>query len=419
MTELYALVDCNNFYASCERVFNPRLEGCPIVVLSNNDGCVVARSNEAKELGIQMGVPFFRIRKTVEENRVWAFSSNYTLYGDMSRRVMNTLASFTPNIEVYSIDECFLDLGRFYRLNVERFAWEIKNTVRQWTGIPVSIGIAPTKTLAKLANRLAKKQAGVLMLTEASAIEEVLKKTEVGDVWGIGGQYARKLKGFGIHTAWDLRNASDGFAKKHLSVVGLRLVKELRGESCLELEMVASPKKNICTSRGFGRPVTQLGELTEATATYAAKCAYKLRKQKSRAGALTVFVMTNPFGTGPQYHNSRTVQLPVPSNCDLELTHYATLALGTLFREGYTYKKTGVIVSEITSATSTQLYLLDPVDREKRERLMATLDYLSGKMGRDIVKVATQGTDKPWALKSEMRSPCYTTNVREVLTVRI
>jgi DNA polymerase V len=377
---------------------------------------VIARSNEAKALGIPMGEPLFKVRRMVEENRVRVFSSNYTLYGDMSRRVVNTLATFTPNLEVYSIDECFLDLGRFYRKDAGQYAREIRETVRQWTGIPVSVGVAPTKTLAKLANRLAKKQDGVLVLTDQGSIEEALRKTEVGDVWGIGGQYARKLDGFGIHTAWDLRNANDAFVKKHLSVVGLRLVKELRGEPCLELEMVSEPKKNICTSRSFGAPVTRSDELREATAAYAARCAQKLRRQKSRAGALTVFVMTNPFGQGPQYHNSRTVQLPVPSNCDLELTHYASLALGTLYREDYSYKKSGVIVTEITPATSTQLDLLD---RERRERLMATVDRLSVRMGRDTVKVASQGTRKKWAIKSEMRTPCYTTNLRDVLTVRI
>ncbi|MFD2245212.1 Y-family DNA polymerase [Pontibacter ruber] len=422
MTSLFALVDCNNFYASCERVFDPKLEGKPIVVLSNNDGCIIARSNEAKALGIQMGEPAFKAKDVIEQHDVQVFSSNYTLYGDMSARVMQTLAQFTPNLEVYSIDEAFLDLGNFYGRDLNHYAQEMRNTVKTWTGIPVSVGIAPTKTLAKLANRLSKKSKkadGVLVLTDERHIEEALRRTEVGDVWGIGRRYAQKLAGFGIHTALDLRNASDAFVKKNMTVVGLRTVRELRGEACLDLELVAPNKQNICTSRSFGQSVSSLSELQEATANYASRCAAKLRRQKSCAGAITVFLQTNQFRDEPQYFNSKTIALPTASNSTLELLHYANLALQALYREGYKYKKSGVIVSELRPQNQVQASLLDTVDRDKHQRLMQALDKLNSAWGRDKVTCAAQGTTRPWQLKCEKKSPCYTTRLGQLLYVGV
>ncbi len=422
MTNLFALVDCNNFYASCERVFDPKLENKPIVVLSNNDGCIIARSNEAKALGIQMGEPAFKAREVIEQHGVHVFSSNYTLYGDMSARVMQTLAQFTPNLEVYSIDEAFLDLGNFYGRDLNQYAQEMRETVRAWTGIPVSVGVAPTKTLAKLANRLSKKSKkanGVLVLTDERHIEEALRRTEVGDVWGIGRRYAQKLAGFGIHTALDLRNASDAFIKKNMTVVGLRTVRELRGEPCQDLELVAPNKQNICTSRSFGHPITSLSELQEATANYASRCAAKLRRQKSCAGAITVFLQTNQFRDEPQYFNSKTIALPTASNSTLELLHYANLALLALFREGYKYKKSGVIVSELRPQNQVQASLLDTIDRDKHQRLMQVLDKLNSNWGRDAVTCAAQGTTRPWQLKCEKKSPCYTTKFKELLGVGV
>ncbi|MBF8965147.1 Y-family DNA polymerase [Pontibacter sp. FD36] len=421
MTSLFALVDCNNFYASCERVFDPKLEGKPIVVLSNNDGCIIARSNEAKALGIQMGEPAFKAKDTIEQHNVHVFSSNYTLYGDMSARVMQTLGQFTPNLEVYSIDEAFLDLGNFYGRDLDQYAGEMRHTVKTWTGIPVSVGVAPTKTLAKLANRLSKKSKkadGVLVLTDERHIQEALRRTEVGDVWGVGRRYARKLAAFGIHTALDLRNTSDAFAKKHLTVVGLRTVRELRGEPCQDLEMVAPNKQHICTSRSFGGPVTELSQLKEATANYASRCAAKLRRQQSCAGAITVFLETNRFREGDaQYFNSKTIALPTATNSTLELLHYASIALQALYREGYRYKKSGVIVSELRPQNQVQTSLLDTVDRDKHQRLMQTLDKLNGALGRDTVTCAAQGTTRPWQLKCEKKSPCYTTQLKGLLCI--
>ncbi|SIT82462.1 Y-family DNA polymerase [Pontibacter indicus] len=421
MTNLFALVDCNNFYASCERVFDPKLEGKPIVVLSNNDGCIIARSNEAKALGIKMGEPAFKAKDTIEQHNVHVFSSNYTLYGDMSARVMQTLGQFTPNLEVYSIDEAFLDLGNFYGRDLNEYAGEMRSTVRAWTGIPVSVGVAPTKTLAKLANRLSKKSKkadGVLVLTDERHIEEALRRTEVGDVWGMGRRYAQKLAGFGIHTALDLRNVSDAFAKKHLTVVGLRTVRELRCEPCQDLELVAPNKQNICTSRSFGASVTTLSQLQEATANYASRCAAKLRRQQSCAGAVTVFVETNRFReTDAQYFNSRTIALPTATSSTLELVHYANLALQALYRPGYRYKKSGVIVSELRPQNQVQTSLLDPVDRDKHQRLMQVLDKLNSTWGRDKVTCAAQGTTRPWQLKCEKKSPCYTTQFKGLLWI--
>ncbi|WP_299754312.1 Y-family DNA polymerase [uncultured Pontibacter sp.] len=421
MTSLYALCDCNNFYASCERVFDPALNGKPVVVLSNNDGCVIARSSEAKELGIPMGQPFFQIRNLVESGQVRAFSSNYTLYGDMSNRVMQTLAQFTPNLEVYSIDECFLDLGDFYSIDLQAYAWEIKNTVWRWTGMPVSLGVAPTKALAKLSNKLAKKSGkanGVLVLTDPNHIRKALEITKIDDVWGIGGQYAAFLKKRNILTAYDFTNLSESWVKQHMTIVGLRLLKELRGEACLELEEVAPPKKGICTSRSFGKRVNSFNDIQEATATYAARCARKLRRQKSCARLVTVFVTTNQFSANDrQYYNSKTICMPVATNSDLELTYYANIALKAIYRDGYFYKKSGVMVTEIVPENQVQLDLLDIVDREKHSKLMEVIDELTDRFGRSKVRVATQGTDNSWQLNSNYKSPCYTTKIKDLQQV--
>ncbi|WP_210466825.1 Y-family DNA polymerase [Rufibacter roseolus] len=421
MTTLFGLCDCNNFYASCERVFQPGLNGKPVVVLSNNDGCVIARSNEAKALGIQMGTPYFQIRDLVEIDEVHAFSSNYVLYGDMSSRVMATLAMFTPNIEVYSIDESFLDLGNFYKKDLHQYCWEIKNIVYQWTGIPVSLGVAPTKALAKVANRLAKKSAkakGVSVLTDPYHLSEALKATSIEDVWGVGRQYTKLLRRHGVNNGYDFTQKNDSWVKKHMAVVGLRLVKELRGESCLELDELAPPKKGICTSRGFGERLTEYSQIQEATANYAAKCAKKLRQQGSCARVMTVFIQTNYFSERDlQYNNSRTITLPVATNSDMELIHYASLALKSIYRPGYRYKKTGVILTEIVPEDRIQLDLLDKVNREKHGSIMETLDRLNARYGRNAVKVATQGFDPSWQLKCERRSPCYTTRLSEIPTV--
>jgi len=430
MTGLIALVDCNNFYSSCERVFNPKLEGKPIVVLSNNDGCIIARSEEAKALGIPMGASAFKVKPLLEEKKVHVFSSNYTLYGDMSARVMQTLAHFSPHLEVYSIDEAFLELNHLPGRHVCEQALQLRHTVKQWTGIPVSVGIAPTKTLAKLANRFCKKGAGtgqVLLLQTAADIAGALQQTEVGAVWGIGRQQAHKLATFGIYTAKDLSDASDAFVRKHLTVVGLRTVKELRGEPCLELEQVATNKQHICTSRSFGQPVMALELVQEATALYASRCAAKLRRQQSCASAITVYLQAYPFKNEQAYYNSKTLQLPAATNSTLELVQYAARALGLLYRPGYRYKKSGVIVSELCPEMQAQLPLLDTIDREKHRRLMQVMDSINTKWGKETVTTAAQGVygdDKssrknPWKMRSAHRSNRYTTHLEELLCVQV
>ncbi|WP_181308232.1 Y-family DNA polymerase [Rufibacter sp. XAAS-G3-1] len=419
MTSLFALVDCNNFYASCERLFKPDLAEKPIVVLSNNDGCVIARSNEAKALGIKMGTPLFEIRDLLARDGVHVFSSNYELYGDMSRRVVLILSEYSPNVEVYSIDESFLDLGNFLHVDIHRHASAIWERVPRATGIPVAVGVAATKTLAKLANRLAKKSRkanGVLVLTEPAHIQAALKATEIGDVWGVGRRYAKKLATFGVHTAYDLTRKPDSFVKKHLTIVGLRTVKELRGEPCIDLEMVPPSKQNICTSRSFGQPLTDLSDIEEALATHAVRCATKLRKQKSCAAALTVFLETSRFGqAGQMYFNNRTVKLDSPSASELVLMPAALEALRAIFRKGFRYKKTGIIVTGICPAGQIQESIFSAGTRERDTGLMQALDSLRERYGHGTVKYGVQGTEGKWQMQSGNVSPCYTTRLDDLI----
>lgn len=419
---MFALVDCNNFYASCERVFNPSLIGQPVVVLSNNDGCVIARSQEAKDLGIPMGVPAFEIKSLVESGRVKAFSSNYTLYGDMSQRVMATLSTFVPNIEIYSIDESFLDFSGFDTyFNITQYATHIRNTVTKNTGIPVSIGIAPTKTLAKVANKLAKKQRkneGVYIIEEDVEIQAALEMTKIEDVWGIGHRHSKMLKDHNIHTALDFTYALPNWVKSKMSIVCLRTWHELRGNACIPLDNSPVPKQNICTSRSFGTMLEKYSEIEEAMCNHAASCAYKLRKQESCASVVTVFLMTNFFRKDlPQYSRSISVNLPVATNSTIEIIEYACKALDKAYKKGYKYKKVGVIVSEIRPQDQIMLGLFDSIDRVKHTTVMKAMDSLNDKFGRQKVKVSRQGFDRKWRLKNECISKCYTTNIDEIITV--
>ena len=436
---MIALVDCNNFYASCERVFNPKLEAKPVVVLSNNDGCVIARSQEAKDLGIEMGEPAFQRKEFYAANGVHVYSSNYTLYGDMSRRVMNTLGNVIPEIEIYSIDESFLDLRGYETFHdLEQIGAEARDQVRRWVGIPVSVGIAPTKVLAKLANRLCKKdknQKGVYVLDSQSNIEAALRRVNVGDVWGIGRRYAHFLQQHGVHTAWDFTQLPDSFVRKHMSVVGLRLVNELRGKHCLEMEYIVEPKKNICTSRSFGKQTDNYDEIREAVANYTAMCAEKLRKQKSSTGLLTVFLETNRFDERqPFIGRSKAINLPVASNDTTELTKYTLRGLEELYKSGVKYKKAGVIVMNIVPEDCVQMGLFDGQDREKRNKLMQVMDKVNQWAGAGMVKLAVQGTEpfnrhipegtaaqtiSNWRLRREKLSPRYTTCWDEMLTIGI
>jgi len=423
-----ALVDCNNFYVSCERVFQPKLEGVPVVVLSNNDGCIIARSDEAKALGIAMGAPYFKTRPLIEKHRVRVFSSNFALYGDMSQRVMSTLARFSEDFEVYSIDECFLDLTGFG--DPAAYAGVIRSTVRRWTGIPVSIGLAPSKTLAKVANKLAKADRGgpgVKVLLPGAELDETLARLPVDAVWGIADRLARRLKRSGIHTAKKLRDADDRWIDKKLGVVGRRIVYELRGVACLGLEDQPPDKQTICTTRSFARALSTLEEIQEAVASFVSRAAEKLRAQSSAAGVLTVFIMTGHFGEDPKYYDSTVTVLPVPSAVTHELLSYALASLKRIYRRGYAYKRAGVLLGDIVPAGAVQLNLFDrlgePPDgsaspRRRGERLMRAVDRVNRELGPQTVQYAREGLGKPWVLRTNRRSPRYTTSWRELPVAR-
>ncbi|MGL5895323.1 MAG: Y-family DNA polymerase [Bacteroidales bacterium] len=418
---MIALVDCNNFYCSCERVFNPRYEGRPVVVLSNNDGCVIARSNEAKALGIAMGEPAFKLKELVERHDVAVFSSNYTLYGDMSRRVMNILIGFSPTTEVYSVDEAFLSLDGFELFDLMEYTRHIRQTVHQWTGIPVCVGVAQTKTLAKIANRLAKKSidgGGVFMIKTQGEIRDALDATAVEDVWGIGRRYSAMLNSYGVRTALDFAHLDQRWVKRQMGVVGLRILKELNGERCIELTVSEQRKKSITTSRSFGEMICELYPLSDAVSNFAAKCAYKLRKQGGCARELTVFVATNPFRHDlPQYYDSRIIELPVATSSSIEIVAYARRLLAEMYRCGYSYKKAGVILGNIISKDEVQGSLFDPIDRVKHSNLMTIMDSCNDYIGREKIRLAAQGTTRSWHLKREHISGCFSTRIDESIVV--
>lgn len=426
MARVFALIDCNNFYVSCERVFNPRLENRPVVVLSNNDGCVIARSNEVKAMGVEMGAPIHECEALLKKRNAAIYSSNYTLYGDMSRRVMDSLRQFTPAMEVYSIDEAFLEF-RAGMIQPEEemtaLARRIRATVRRWTGMPVSVGLAPTKTLAKIANRIAKKHAGgdgVFNLVENPETDAWLGQIPAGGVWGIGHRHEKFLERHGIRTALDLKRARPDWAKKHMTVVGERIVWELRGTSCLPLEMAPPAKQAIACSRSFGRMATRLEEMQEAIATYVARAAEKLRAQRSAASILHVYTMTNNFRPDlPQYSNSLTMHLPQPTAYTPELISFAQGLLGRIFREGYAYKKLGVLLMGIVPEGEIQLNLFRPAAGDaRRTRLMESVDRLNGRWGRGTMQFAAAGIEKPWSMRRAHVSPRFTTNWDEIPVVK-
>ena len=418
---MIGLIDCNNFYASCERVFRPDLNGKPVIVLSNNDGCVIARSNEAKSLGVKMGVPVFQIKDLIRQHGINVFSTNFALYGDLSARVMYCLSQFVKDIEVYSIDESFLDFNGMKYHNLPEEARKIVYTVKKNIGIPVSIGIAPTKTLAKVANKFAKKFPGyksVCIIDSEFKRKKALQLTCIEDVWGIGSQLAAKLKLKGVKTAFDFTRLPREWVRKHMTVVGERTWRELRGEPCIELEQEPAPKKQICKSNSFGNMVYEFASLSEAVATFAANCAQKLRSQNGCAASLMVFIHTNNFRPDlPQYYKNCVITLPVPSNSTTEVVHYAIEALKKIYIEGYAYKKAGVIITEIVPASAIQLNLFHGDDFDKQKRLMNVLDKLNTTHNRRNVYIASQGTGKSWKLHQEHLSRRYTTNWDDIITV--
>ena len=421
MSSIFILVDCNNFYVSCERVFNPQLVGKPVIVLSNNDGCAVARSNEAKSLGIKMGVPVFQIKDIIKNNNVQVYSSNYTLYGDMSQRVMQTLTQFTPEMEIYSIDEAFLDLSNFRRIDLTEYGRKIKTTVEKWTGIPVSVGIAGTKTLAKIANRLAKYSKianGVLDLSSSKYLERALEAVEVGDVWGVGRKYAKLLTANGINNALQLRDADDNFIKKKMGIVGIRLLNELRGVSCYPLEQSPPLKKSVTVSRTFKKGIEFIDELHEAVAAYVSSGADKLRKEKSVAGVLIVYVMTNRFQEN-YYYNSTTVNLPVRTNDTSELIRYARDELGKIYKKGYQYKKVGILLNDLGPESLVQASFFDTVDRIRSKKLMNAVDTINSDMGSGAIQYGAVGLshNQSWKTAFNQRSKSYTTHWDQLLEV--
>lgn len=418
---MFALIDCNNFYASCERVFKPHLNGKPIVVLSNNDGCAIARSNEAKALGIPMGAVYFKYKDLFEKNNVYVFSSRFELYGDISHRVMSTIQEFCPDIEIYSIDEAFLDLKQFQHLDLTEFGLKIKNTVKQYTQIPISIGIAPTKALAKVANRIAKKfpteTKGVHKIDTEEKRMKALKWLKVEDIWGIGRQLSKKLNRMGIYNAYEFTQVSNELLKKDFSIVEIRLKRELEGIPTLRLDEVKN-KKSIATTRSFAKNISDLDPLIERVSTFSSSCAEKLRKQNSCATSLSVFIHTNGFREEqPQYSRNISIKLPFPSNSDLVIAEYAIKALKSIYKKGYQYKKAGVIVADFVPNTQIQQNLFYN-ENPKNNPLMQTIDKLNTKYDQKIIKLANQNLTKTWIMRQDMLSNRYTTNWDELYVLK-
>lgn len=413
------LLDCNHFYVSAERVFHPAWAERPMVVLSNNDGCIIARSPEVKALGVPMGAPIHEHRKVLERHGTVILSSNFALYGDLSRRVMDCVAACTPELEVYSIDEAFLSLRGFAE-PVEH-GRRIIRTVRRWTGIPTCIGIAPTKTLAKLANRIAKQEhipGGCFALSDPDQRDHWLPRIAVEDVWGIGPRWAAKLNELGIHSAGDLRELDPHRARRWFSVVLARTVLELRGIPCLSLDEVEPPKQQLIASRSFGRPVTTRQALSEALAWHASRAAVKLRRQDSRCGAMQVFIHTNPFRPdNPQYRNAALVRFAPPSADTARLIAGAQRGLGAIFRSGYAYHKCGIMLLDLSTAGQCQGTLFEPSDTPRRRRLMATVDRINRRFGRGTLRFAAEGIEQPWAMRRSCKTPSYTTRWNELVTV--
>ena len=421
-----ALVDCNNFYVSCERVFNPKLEGKPVVVLSNNDGCAVARSNEVKALGVKMGEPWFKMEKMAKQHGIIALSSNYTLYGDMSARVMSILSEFSDQQEVYSIDECFLGLDGFAPEYLVKHGQMIRRAVRKQTGIPVCVGIADTKTLSKLANHCAKKgfagSGGVCdfgRLSEAQ-ISKLFGSIAVGEIWGVGRQIGTKLAVMGIETVEALRRADSEHIRQQFSVVVERTVKELNGIPCIELEEAGTPRQQIMVSRSFGQPVTALEDLSESVAYFATTAAEKLRKDGSMASSLCVFIRTNPFKEDEkQYNRSVVVPLSRPSADTAMIVSAAMAGLKQVFTAGFRYKKSGVLLMGLQDKDTVQADLFDqPIDQARSEARMRVMDKINKKMGKGSVTIAAVGVGQHWAMRRERKSPCYTSEWDELPVAR-
>ena len=417
---MYALIDCNNFYVSCERIFNPTLSNQAVVVLSNNDGCVISRSEEAKQLDIPMGAPFFQYKSLFQKNNVKIFSSNYALYADISERVMNILNKYTPDIEVYSIDESFLKFNGYDDFfNIEKIAHQIKQEILKGVGVPTCVGLAPTKALAKIANRIAKKFPkqlnGIYSIDSEEKRIKALKWIAIEDVWGIGRRLAARLRFLNINNAYDFTQLSDQYIRKEFSVVELRLKKELLGESILKLEDIKN-KKNIATTRSFEHDENDFEFVKERVVTFASSSAEKLRKQNSNANLISVFIQTNPQKETLQYRRNVVLKLPFASNSSITLAKYAIKGLEQIYKEGFAYKRAGVIVSGITDANQKQLNLFSDEDSRHQE-LMKTIDGLNRKIGETKIKLGSQDLERTWKMRQEHLSKNYTTNINQLIEI--
>ena len=402
-----ALVDCNSFYVSCERLFNPSINKKPVVVLSSNDGCVISRSTEAKVLGIKMGEPYFKVKKIVKQNNVKIFSTNFALYGDISRRVMKTLKQFSPQMEIYSIDEAFLDLSSVKNEDLLEHCYKIRKTVLKWTGIPTSIGIGSTKTLSKAANHIAKKEkSGVIDLINSKKMDELLSKIKINDVWGVGRQLTKFYIKNGINTACDLKKIHNSWIKKNTNVFGSRTAMELKGFSCASLEPHEEKRKNCCVSRSFGKKVTKLESLSEAITKHCLNAAEKIRLDKQTVKKITVFIRTSPFQMKNNYYaNSKDIDLPIRTNDSIELVKQALIALKCIYRQGYKYQKAGIILSGLNDVDVYKKNLFSSINNEeKRTRLMRAIDYTNIKYGRHALSIAQAGLRKKWNIKRQYSS---------------
>ena len=419
---MFVLVDCNNFYASCERVFQPQWEGKPVVILSNNDGCVIARSNEAKALNIPMGAPAFKYKQQFKQQGVKVFSSNYPLYGDMSNRVMTILEKYTPNLEIYSIDEAFLQFKGFDLFNLEREGQRMRKQVRKWTGIPVSVGIAPTKALAKIANKITKKfvkrTQGVYAIDTEEKRIKALQWTKIGDVWGVGRKHKIRLEAIGVCNALQFTQLPDAWVRKHMSVLGLRLKKDLSGVSSIQLEEIIPIKKGIATTRSFEGTITQFSDLEERISTFATSCAEKMRKQRSSCNALLVFVRSDPHKKGGfSYRNSCVLPLPYATNSSILLSKYAVMGLQKIFKKGVHYKKAGVMIMGLIPTEKRQLSIFQN-NNNKHLTLMQSVDRIHKRFGPHRIKLANQDLNRTWKMKQEHLSQRFTTELNEIITIK-
>ena len=418
-TKKIALIDCNSFYVSCERLFNPKIRNKPVVVLSSNDGCIISRSTEAKALGIKMGEPYFKAKDIIVKNNVHVFSSNYSLYGDLSRRVMRTLKRFNSEIEIYSIDEAFLDLSNFPDNEIEHVGKEIRSIVLQWTGIPTSIGIAKTKTLSKIANHIAKKtKSGIVSLIGIKDIDPILEKVEVNDIWGVGKQLTKFFIKNGINNAKQLKNISNTWIKKNSNVLSSRTAMELRGISCIDLETTSSKRKSCIVSRSFAKKVEKLQELQESITGYCLNAAEKIRSESLIAKSITVFIRTSPFQNQFAYYsNSKTIDLPMATDNSIEIVKTALTGLKDIFKNGYRYQKAGIMLSSLSDLQGSK-NLFSSLKDDKIKNLMKTIDNTNYKFGRSTLSLASAGINKKWNIKRQHYSKIDTSDFNYLPTIK-